>query len=40
MSTHDFKLAKRPAPDPLLVEIADYALAWAEAHPELADPSR
>jgi 2-methylcitrate dehydratase len=28
MSAHDFKSANRPEPDPLLVEIADYALNY------------
>jgi len=28
MSSHDFKSANRPAPDPLLADIADYALSY------------
>jgi 2-methylcitrate dehydratase len=28
MSTHDFKSAQRPAPDQVLVDIADYALSY------------
>ena len=28
MSAHDYKSASRPAPDPLLIEIADYALNY------------
>jgi 2-methylcitrate dehydratase len=28
MSSHDYKSAKRPAPDQLLVDIADYVLAY------------
>ena len=28
MSTHDYKSAERPAPDPVLTDIADYALSY------------
>ncbi len=45
MSTHDFRSAKRPDPDPALVDIADYVcsedvgspLAWETAHYCLMD---
>ena len=35
MSAHDYKSATRPAPDQLLVDIADYALNY-EINSELA----
>ena len=28
MSTHDYKSAERPAPDQVLIDIADYALSY------------
>src|SRR5689334_16444719 len=40
MSTHNYKSAKRPDPDQLLVDIADYALSYEISSPLAYDTAR